>query len=108
MTTQLHMHPPGGTTMNTTAATDTGGAVSTTAVDTVITGAGQSGLARGYCLAQQHRSCVSQGAGTRVCDASRTRWRSLPLFTPAKYDGLPGRRFRGDRLAFPTRDQKAD
>ncbi|WP_311764399.1 NAD(P)-binding domain-containing protein [Arthrobacter ipis] len=30
------------------------------------------------------------------------------LFTPAKYNGLPGLPFPGDRLAFPTKDQQAD
>jgi cation diffusion facilitator CzcD-associated flavoprotein CzcO len=37
--------------MNTTPATDTGGTAGTAAVDTVIIGAGQSGLAFGYYLA---------------------------------------------------------
>lgn len=94
--------------MNTTPATDTGGAVGTSAVDTVIIGAGQSGLALGYYLAQQHRDFVILDAGTRVGDAWRNRWDSLRLFTPAKYDGLPGRPFPGDPLAFPTKDEQAD
>lgn len=94
--------------MNTTPATDTGGAVDTAAVDTVIIGAGQSGLALGYYLAQQHRDFVILDAGTRVGDAWRNRWDWLRLFTPAKYDGLPGRPFPGDPLAFPTKDEQAD
>ncbi len=94
--------------MNTTPATDTHGAVGTAAVDTVIIGAGQSGLALGYYLAQQHRNFVILDAGTRVGDAWRNRWDSLRLFTPAKYNGLPGRPFPGDRLAFPTKDEQAD
>ena len=99
--------------MNTTPATDTGGAVGTgkvgtAAVDTVIIGAGQSGLALGYYLAQQHRNFVILDAGTRVGEAWRSRWDSLRLFTPAKYDGLPGRPFPGDPLAFPTKDEQAD
>ncbi|MBT2548139.1 NAD(P)/FAD-dependent oxidoreductase [Arthrobacter sp. ISL-65] len=97
--------------MNTTPATDTGGATSsaasTAAVDTVIIGAGQAGLALGYYLAQQHRDFVILDAGTRVGDAWRTRWDSLRLFTPAKYDGLPGLHFPGDPLAFPTKDEQA-
>lgn len=94
--------------MNTTPATDTGGADGTAAVDTVIIGGGQSGLALGYYLAQQHRDFVILDAGTRVGDAWRNRWDSLRLFTPAKYDGLPGRPFPGDPLAFPTKDEQAD
>ena len=57
--------------MNTTPATNTGGAVGPAAVDTVIIGAGQSGLALGYYLAQQHRDFVILDAGTRVGDADR-------------------------------------
>ncbi len=99
--------------MNTTPATDTGGVVGAGkvgigAVDTVIIGAGQSGLALGYYLAQQHRNFVILDAGTRVGDAWRSRWDSLRLFTPAKYNGLPGRPFPGDPLAFPTKDEQAD
>ena len=94
--------------MNTTPATDTGAVVGPAAVDTVIIGAGQSGLALGYYLAQQHRDFVILDAGTRVGDAWRSRWDSLRLFTPAKYNGLPGRPFPGDPLAFPTEDEQAD
>ena len=94
--------------MNTTPATDTAGTAGTTAVDTVIIGAGQAGLALGYYLARQHRNFVILDGGARVGDAWRTRWDSLRLFTPAKYNGLPGRPFPGDRLAFPTKDQQAD
>lgn len=94
--------------MNTTPATDTGVTAGTAAVDTVIIGAGQAGLALGYYLAQQRRNFVILDAGARVGDAWRQRWDSLRLFTPAKYDGLPGRPFPGDRLAFPTKDEQAD
>lgn len=94
--------------MNTTPATDAGGTAGTAAVDTVIVGGGQSGLALGYYLAQQHRNFVILDAGTRVGDGWRNRWDSLRLFTPAKYNGLPGRPFPGDRLAFTTKDEQAD
>ncbi|MFC9333691.1 flavin-containing monooxygenase [Arthrobacter sp. NPDC057009] len=94
--------------MNTTPATDTGGTASTAAVDTVIIGAGQAGLALGYYLARQHRNFVILDGGTRVGDSWRTRWDSLRLFTPAKYNGLPGLPFPGDPLAFPTKDEQAD
>lgn len=99
--------------MNTTPATDPDGAAGTAAagpvaVDTVIIGAGQSGLALGYYLAQQHRNFVILDASARVGDAWRARWDSLRLFTPAKYNGLPGLQFPGDALAFPTKDEQAD
>ncbi|WP_258803075.1 flavin-containing monooxygenase [Pseudarthrobacter sp. NS4] len=93
--------------MNTTQAAGTGGTTGAAAVDTVIIGAGQSGLALGYYLAQQHRTFVILDAGARVGDAWRSRWDSLRLFTPAKYNGLPGLPFPGDGLAFPTKDEQA-
>lgn len=77
-------------------------------LDTMIVGGGQAGLAMGYHLARQGREFVILDAHERVGDAWRTRWDSLRLFTPAKYDGLPGRPFPGDRLAFPHKDELAD
>jgi putative flavoprotein involved in K+ transport len=77
-------------------------------VDTVVVGGGQAGLALGYYLAQQHRDFVILDAHPRVGDAWRMRWDSLRLFTPARFDGLPGVRFPGDPLSFPTKDQHAD
>jgi putative flavoprotein involved in K+ transport len=44
----------------------------------------------------------------RVGDSWRTRWDSLRLFTPARYDGLPGWRFPAPRGSFPTKDEMAD
>ncbi len=77
-------------------------------LDTVVIGGGQAGLAIAYHLAQQHRDLVILDAHERVGDAWRLRWDSLHLFTPAKYDGLPGMPFPGDRLGFPTKDEQAD
>ena len=77
-------------------------------VDTIIIGGGQAGLTLGYHLSRQRREFLILDAYPRVGDAWRNRWDSLRLFTPAKYDGLPGMRFPGDRLAFPTKDEMAD
>ncbi|MET4638421.1 NAD(P)-binding domain-containing protein [Mycetocola sp. 2940] len=76
--------------------------------DIVIIGGGQAGLALGYYLARSERDFVILDAGDRVGDGWRKRWDSLRLFTPAKYDGLPGMPFPGDRLRFPTKDEEAD
>ena len=46
----------------------------------------------------------SSRAGARVGDSWRHRWDSLRLFTPARYDGLPGRPFPGDPWSLPTKD----
>jgi cation diffusion facilitator CzcD-associated flavoprotein CzcO len=59
-------------------------------VETVVIGAGQAGLATGYHLARRGREFVILDANQRIGDAWRTRWDSLRLFTPARYDGLPG------------------
>ena len=79
-----------------------------TRFDTIVIGGGQSGLATGYHLAKQGRSFVILDRHPRIGDAWRTRWDSLRVFTPAKYDGLPGMRFPAPRLSFPTKDQVAD
>lgn len=78
------------------------------AKDTVIIGGGQAGLTLGYLLSRQQRDFVILDASERVGDGWRKRWDSLRLFTPAKFDGLVGMSFPGDRLAFPTKDEQAD
>ncbi|HZD80829.1 MAG TPA: NAD(P)-binding domain-containing protein [Actinomycetota bacterium] len=76
--------------------------------ETVIVGGGQAGLAIGYHLMKRGRPGVILDASERIGDAWRTRWDSLRLFTPAKYDGLPGWRFPGPGWSFPTKDEMAD
>jgi putative flavoprotein involved in K+ transport len=76
-------------------------------VDTVIVGAGQAGLATGYCLAARGRDFVIIDGHERVGDAWRQRWDSLRLFTPAAYDGLPGIPFPAPPHAYPTKDEMA-
>ena len=77
-------------------------------IETVIIGGGQAGLAVGYQLARSGRSFVILEANARVGDAWRKRWDSLRVFTPAKYNGLPGMRFPVPSLSFPTKDEVGD
>jgi putative flavoprotein involved in K+ transport len=77
-------------------------------VQTVVVGGGQAGLSVGYHLARRGLPCVILDAHERVGDAWRKRWDSLRLFTPARYNGLPGMPFPGPPQSFPTKDQVGD
>lgn len=72
--------------------------------EVVVIGAGQAGLAIGYYLEQQGRDFTILEAGDAPAAAWRARWDSLRLFTPVKYDSLPGRAFPGDPDSYPGRD----
>ena len=76
--------------------------------DTVIVGGGQAGLATGYHLAKRNASFVILDASERIGDPWRNRWDSLRLYSPARYDGLPGMPYPGRRSAFPTTHEMAD
>jgi putative flavoprotein involved in K+ transport len=76
--------------------------------ETVIVGGGQAALATAYHLRKRGRPFVILEANERIGDSWRQRWDSLRLFTPAKYDGLPGMRFPAPRWSFPTKDEMAD
>src|SRR5918994_4972055 len=74
-------------------------------LDAVVIGAGQAGLAAGYFLARQGRRFATLEAGDAVGTAWRERWDSLVLFTPRRYDSLPGLAFPGEPDGYPTRDE---
>ena len=76
--------------------------------ETVIVGGGQAGLAMGYQLARGHRPFVILEAAEQVGDSWRNRWDSLRLFSPARYDGLPGTPYPGPAWSFPTHQEFAD
>jgi putative flavoprotein involved in K+ transport len=76
--------------------------------DVVVIGAGQAGLSMGFYLKQHGLNFVILDARERVGDIWRSRWESLRLFTPAKYDGLPGLRFPAPAHHFPTSHEMAD
>ncbi len=79
-----------------------------TAYDVVVIGGGQAGLATGYELKRRGVSFVIMDAHQRIGDAWRRRWDSLRLFTPARYDGLPGKPFPASRHYFPTKNEMGD
>ena len=81
----------------------------TTHVETVVIGGGQAGLAVGYHLKQRERPFVILDANARIGGSWRTRtWDSLRLFTPARFDGLPGFPFPGRAWSYPTARETAD
>ncbi|HEY3250400.1 MAG TPA: NAD(P)/FAD-dependent oxidoreductase [Ignavibacteria bacterium] len=74
----------------------------------IVIGAGQAGLSVGYFLLKFGIPFVIIDANQRVGDAWRSRWSSLRLFTPAKYDGLVGMPFPAQPYYFPSKDEMAD
>lgn len=74
---------------------------------TVVVGGGQAGLAAGYHLQRRGLPCVVLDAHERVGDAWRRRWDSLRLFTPGRYDGLPGLPFPGPPSSYPGKNEVA-
>jgi len=73
--------------------------------DVVVIGAGQAGLAIGYFLARAGRRFLIVDGADSIAAAWRSRWDSLVLFTPRRYDSLPGLAFPGDPDGYPTRDE---
>ena len=76
--------------------------------DVAVIGAGQAGLAIGYFLAEQGRRFTILDASDSIGAAWRGRWDSLVLFTPRRYDGLPGLPFPGDPDGYPDREEVID
>jgi putative flavoprotein involved in K+ transport len=73
--------------------------------EVVAIGAGQAGLAIGYFLKRQGRRFLIVEAADSIGAAWRSRWESLVLFTPRRYDSLPGLPFPGDPDGYPSRDE---
>jgi putative flavoprotein involved in K+ transport len=73
--------------------------------DVVVVGAGQAGLAIGYFLSRQNRRFMIFERADSIGAAWQTRWESLTLFTPRRYDSLPGLPFPGDPDRYPGRDE---
>jgi putative flavoprotein involved in K+ transport len=76
-------------------------------VEIVVIGGGQAGLAVGYHLRRHGLPFVILDEHERVGDVWRNRWDTLRLFTPGRYDGLPGMPFPGPPSAYPTKDEVA-
>jgi len=73
--------------------------------EVAVVGAGQAGLALGYYLARAGERFAIFERGSTVAPAWRERWDSLTLFTPRRYDSLPGLQFPGRPDGYPGRDE---
>jgi len=73
--------------------------------DVVVIGAGQAGLAIGSFLADARRRFLILDGADSIAAGWRGRWDSLTLFTPRRYDSLPGLAFPGDADGYPSRDE---
>lgn len=77
-------------------------------VQAIVIGGGQAGLSVGHHLAKRGVSFVILEANPRIGDSWRSRWDSLRLFTPARFDSIPGMPFPAPANDFPTKNQMAD
>jgi putative flavoprotein involved in K+ transport len=78
------------------------------ALDVIVVGGGQAGLAMAWHLKQRGLRFLVLDAGPQVGHVWRSRWDSLRLFTPAQYDALPGMDFPAPADTYPNKDQVAD
>ena len=77
------------------------------ALDALVIGGGQAGLAMGHHLAQRGLRYEIVDAGGEIGAAWRSRWDSLRTFTPAQYDNLPGLQFPAAPDTYPGKDDIA-
>jgi putative flavoprotein involved in K+ transport len=75
--------------------------------DVVIVGAGQAGLATAYYLTRAGVDVQVLERAPHVGSSWARRWDSLRLFTPVRYDGLPGMPFPGRTWSYPGKDDVA-
>jgi putative flavoprotein involved in K+ transport len=77
------------------------------ALDVIVVGAGQAGLATGYFLQQTEVRFRLFDGNARVGDSWRRRYDSLVLFSPRSYSALPGLGMPGDPDGYPGKDEVA-
>jgi putative flavoprotein involved in K+ transport len=73
-------------------------------LDAVVIGGSQAGLAMAWHLARQRLRFVVLEAGSELGSSWRSRWDSLKLFTPVRYNALPGMPFPGAPDTYPGKD----
>lgn len=73
--------------------------------DAIVIGAGQAGLATGFHLQQAGMRFVILDASDEAGGSWKHYYRSLRLFSPARFSSLPGLPFPGRPDAYPSRDE---
>lgn len=76
--------------------------------DLLVIGAGQAGLSASYWLKKLGVDHEVWDAHSAVGDCWRLRWDSLHLFSPVRYNSLPGMPFPGDPWSLPDKNAAAD
>ncbi|HOZ60201.1 MAG TPA: NAD(P)-binding domain-containing protein, partial [Nakamurella multipartita] len=76
--------------------------------DVIVIGAGQAGMAVAYEVKRRGLQPILLDSGNRVGDTWRQRWDSLVLFTPGRFDSLPGLPFPTGADDYPGKDAVAD
>lgn len=76
--------------------------------DTIVVGGGQAGLATGYFLSQKNIPFTILDENQHCGETWRRRWDSLHLFTPSKFNGLPGMPFTTPDFYCPSKDEIAN
>ncbi|MGR6924346.1 flavin-containing monooxygenase [[Actinomadura] parvosata] len=77
-------------------------------MDTIVIGAGQSGLAAAHALRTAGRTPVILEAGPTPTGSWSSYYDSLTLFSPARYSMLGGQELPGDPDHYPGRDEVVD
>lgn len=75
---------------------------------TIVIGGGQAGLAVGYFLARRGENFIILDENPRTGESWRNRWEGLRLFTPSKFNSLPGMSFPKPANYLPAKDEVAD
>jgi putative flavoprotein involved in K+ transport len=77
-------------------------------IDTLVVGGGQAGLSAGYHLKKRGIPFLILDADQRIGDHWRERWDSLRLYSPARWDSLPGFPFPARAFHYPTGREMGD
>jgi putative flavoprotein involved in K+ transport len=75
--------------------------------DSIVIGAGQSGLASAYHLKKQKLDYLVLEASKQTTGSWPNYYDSLTLFSPAKYSSLPEYHFPGDPDRYPTKGKQS-